>query len=164
MKLFNENNIWQLLRLSLSFILLWAFLDKLFGFGLATAADKSWLAGVSPTSGFLKFGLEGGTFASVFNSLAGNQLIDCLFMGGLLSIGLALLLGIGMRIATYSGALLMFLIYLSLFPPENNPIVDEHIVYIVVLLGLSARLKTQKFGFSKKWASTKFVKKYPILE
>ena len=120
MKLFNENNVWQLLRLYLSFTLLWAFFDKLLGLGFATAADKSWLSGTSPTSGFLKFGVEGGTFASTFSSLAGNQIVDCLFMGGLLLIGLALALGIGMKIATYSGALLMFLIYLSLFPPEKR--------------------------------------------
>lgn len=164
MKLFSEDKIWQLLRFYLSFILLWAFFDKLFGFGLATASSKSWLAGVSPTTGFLQFGLKGSTFASFFNSLAGNQIIDLLFMSGLFLIGLSLLLGIGMRIACYSGALLMFTLYLSLFPPENNPILDEHIIYILVFLGLSVRLKTQKFGFGKKWQGLSIVKKHPVLE
>ena len=59
---------------------------------------------------------------------------------------------------------MMFLIYLSLFPPENNPLIDEHIIYIVVFIGLSIRVKTQKFVFGEKWKKMNFVKKYPIFE
>lgn len=164
MKYFSEEKIWNLLRFYLSFLLLWAFSDKLLGLGFATVSSKSWLAGVSPTAGFLKFGLEGGTFASTFSSLAGNEVVDCLFMGGLLLVGLSLLLGIGLKIATISGSILMLLLYLSLFPPENNPILDEHILYILVFLGLFTRSKSQKFGLGKKWQSLSIVKKYPILQ
>lgn len=163
-KLLSEDNIWQLLRLYLSFLLLWAFFDKLFGLSFATLPSKSWLAGVSPTAGFLQFGLKGSYFASVFSSLAGNQIVDLAFMGGLLMIGLSLLLGVGLRIACYSGIVLMSLLYLSLFPPENNPVIDEHILYILVFLGLLARSKHQIFGFGSKWQRLTFVKKYPILK
>ena len=114
MKYFMENNAWQALRLSLSFIMLWAFFDKFFGLGFATESSKSWLSGVSPTSGFLQF-VPDGLFAPVFNSLSGNIFIDFMFMGGLFLVGLCLLLGIGIKIASYSGALIMLLIYLSLF-------------------------------------------------
>ena len=109
----NENIVWELLRLSLSFIFLWVFFDKLFGLGFATESNKSWLLGISPTTGFLSNAPD-GPFAPIFNSLSGNAGVDFLFMGGLLLVGAALLLGIGMKIATYSGALMMFLIYLSL--------------------------------------------------
>ena len=85
-------------------------------------------------------------------------------MLGLLLIGLALILGIGVKIAGYSGALMMLLIWLALLLPKHNPILDEHIIYLVVLLGLTIVKSGQWFGLGKQWANTKIVKKYPILE
>ncbi len=143
--------------------MLWAFFDKLFGLGFATEASKSWFAGTSPTTGFLTNAPD-GPLAPLFNSLSGNILVDLSFMGGLLLIGCALLLGIGMKIASYSGSLMMFLIYLSLFPPGNNPLIDEHIVYIIILIGLAIRSEKQKFGLGKKWSELQLVKNYPILK
>lgn len=162
MKLLSEDNLWNLLRLSLSLILLWAFFDKVFGLGFATTQGKSWLAGVSPTAGFLLFSPK-GTFAQIFHSLSGNILVDYLFMSGLFLVGLSLLLGIGIRIACLSGSLLMFLIYLSLFPPINNPILDDHIIYIIIFLLILRRSQFHDFGLSAKWKKTSLVKKYPVL-
>src|SRR3990167_1783278 len=88
----NTPHVWIFLRLAISFILLWAFFDKLLGLGFATPSDKSWIKGVSPTFGFLKFGLV-GFFAPFFQNLAGNAIVDLLFMMGLLCIGLSLFLG-----------------------------------------------------------------------
>ena len=155
--------LWSLLRISLAFVLLWAFIDKVLGLGFATTPDKSWLQGVSPTTGFLKFGVE-GIFAPFFQSLAGNPLIDWLFMLGLLGIGLALLLGIGLKIAGYSGALLMFFMYLSLFPPKNNPIIDEHIIYLLLFLIFAKRGVGHHFSLHTWWKNTEFVRKYQILQ
>ncbi len=120
------------LRMSMGVIFFWAFLDKLFGLGFATASDDSWISGQSPTQQFLLFGTH-GPFAPMFQLLAGQLWVDWLFMAGLLCIGIALLLGIAQRIATWSGTILLFLMWLSLFPPKNNPIIDEHIIYIFVL-------------------------------
>ena len=46
-------------RLSLGWVFLWAFLDKVFGWGRATAAGKGWIDGGSPTAGLaaLTYGL-----------------------------------------------------------------------------------------------------------
>ena len=87
-----------LLRIGLGWIFLWAFIDKVFGLGFATEAGKHWLTGASPTMGFLKFGTK-GPLAGVFQAMAGSPVVDWLFMLGLLLIGLALILGIGMKIA-----------------------------------------------------------------
>lgn len=163
MKLISEQNILSSLRVALSFIFLWAFFDKLFGLGFATLPDKSWLAGVSPTAGFLTFGVE-GFFSPIFHTLSGNALVDILFMGGLLLIGLCLILGVGTKIACYSGILMMGLIYLSLFPPENNPLIDEHIIYIIVLLLLSQKPNSSHLPLNHWWRKTSLVKKYPFLE
>ena len=163
MKYSKEQAVWILLRFTLGFTLLWAFLDKTYGLGRSTMPDKSWLAGNSPTAGFLTNAVQ-GPFASFYHSLAGNPFIDWLFMLGLLLIGLALILGIGMKIAGYAGALLMFFMWTALLFPKNNPILDEHIVYLLVFLGFTSVKAGHWFGFGGKWANTKLVKKYPFLE
>ncbi len=135
-----------LLRLVMSFIFLWAFFDKLFGLGFATLPEKAWIHGGSPTMGFLSFGVK-GPFAEIFKSLAGMPVIDWLFMIGLLCVGVALLLNRFMVLAAVGGSLMFLLMYLSLLFPENNPIIDEHIVYILVLI-LLASLNKQKHSSS----------------
>src|SRR3989338_5275898 len=142
----NINYLGAFLRISLGWILLWAFLDKVFGLGFSTAADKTWLAGISPTAGFLKFGAT-GFFGKYFGALAGSALVDWLFMLGLLLIGTALILGIGMKIASYSGALLMFLMWLALVPSKNNPLIDDHIIYLLVFLRLYFTEAGKTLGF-----------------
>jgi len=124
--------IFKILRLSMSFVFLWAFFDKTFGLGFATSAEKSWINGSSPTSGFLTNGTQ-GPLADFFQSLAGMALIDWLFMLGLLFIGLTLLLKKYVKWGAVAGILMMLLMYLSAFPPPNNPLIDYHIIYILVL-------------------------------
>ncbi len=158
----NISYIWVFLRLAMSFIFLWAFFDKLLGVGFSTALDKSWIRGVSPTFGFLKFGAT-GFFAPFFQNLAGSIIVDLLFMMGLLCIGMAVFLGIGMRIAGISGALLMFLMWLSLFPPKNNPFIDEHIVYMIIFIGFASIKQSTAFGLGNWWRNTTLVKKYHFL-
>jgi thiosulfate dehydrogenase [quinone] large subunit len=153
----------SLVRIVLGSILLWSFADKLFGLGFATSAERSWLQGTSPTAGFLQFGID-GPFASVFQSLAGSLVIDWLFMLGLAGIGVALILGIGLRIAGYSGALLMLLLYLAVFPSENNPLFDEHIVYLLLFLVFSKKEIGLDFSLTRRWEKLSIVRKYSILQ
>ncbi|MFA6307285.1 MAG: hypothetical protein WCS88_01145 [Patescibacteria group bacterium] len=152
-----------LLRIILGWIFLWAFWDKVFGLGFATEADKSWLNGTSPTSGFLKFSTS-GPFADIFQSMAGNPLIDWLFMLGLLLLGSALILGIASKLTTIGGSIMLALMYLAAIPPEHNPLVDEHIIYILILFGFYIDETNHSLGFGKKWEKCKLVKKYPILQ
>lgn len=163
MKYSKEQIIWVLLRFALGFTLLWAFLDKTFGLGRSTAPGKSWLEGGSPTSGFLGNAVT-GPFADFYHKLAGNPVVDWLFMLGLLLIGIALILGIGMKIAGYAGALLMLLMWSALLFPKNNPILDEHIIYLFVFLGFTSVKAGRWLGFGKLWSETELVKKYPFLE
>lgn len=148
-------------RLLLGFEFLWAFGDKLFGWGLGTPTDRAWINGGSPTEGFLS-GVE-GPFAGFFGSLAGNAVIDWLFMLGLLGIGVALILGIGMRIAAGAGALLMLLMWMASLPLENNPFVDYHLVDAVLLVALGAYLAGDTLGLGKQWSHTRLVKRFPVL-
>lgn len=164
--------IWGVTRIALGFYFLWAFIDKLLGLGFSTCRDTvsggvpvgceaAWLAGGSPTKGYL--GSLDGTFAGIFEGLAGSPFADWLFMAGLLGIGLALMLGIGIKVATYTGSLLLLLMYLAALPLSTNPLIDSHIIYSLVLLGLLAVNSEQKLGFGSRWARLRIVEKYPIL-
>lgn len=170
----NSPVAWALLRLSLGFIFLWAFLDKLFGLGFATCRDaktdavnvmcgKAWLEGGSPTEGFLKFGTQ-GPFADFYQNLAGLTWVDWLFMMGLLLIGLALITGTALRLATVTGSLLLFMMWTAVLWPANNPLIDDHIVYVFALAGIYMTRDASLWSLRRWWLSQAIVKKYRILQ
>ncbi len=159
-----------LLRVSVGWVFFWAFLDKLFGLGYHTCAtdqgtqvlcERAWLAGGSPTAGFLLNGTS-GPFASFFQAIQG-PIVDWLFMIGLLCIGVALMLGIGVRIAGYSGALLLVLMFLA-SPPQNNPFMDDHIIYSILLVLMAWLHAGHYYGLGKWWSNHDIVKKHPWLD
>ncbi|HLU73942.1 MAG TPA: hypothetical protein VKZ82_17280, partial [Nonomuraea sp.] len=67
--------LWAATRIALGWIFLWAFLDKTFGLGFATAPEKAWLAGGSPTTGYL-MGTEENALGGFFTALAGQAWVD----------------------------------------------------------------------------------------
>jgi thiosulfate dehydrogenase [quinone] large subunit len=164
-----NDKVWlglALTRIALGFIFFWAFIDKLWGLGYATPAARAWANGGSPTTGFLKN--AGGPFGDFFNSLSGVALADWLFMLGLFGIGVALILGIGVRIAAWAGAAMMVLMYLAVWPysaaKSNNPLVDDHVIYALVLVTLGWAQSNQKLSLAGWWESLAFVKKNPWLK
>src|SRR3989344_6457610 len=146
-----KQKILGLLRLFMGWIFFWTFIDKLWGLGYTTETGKAWINGVSPTTGFLKFGTETGPLAGLFQSLAGQVWVDWLFMLGMLTIGLALLLGIGLKIACWSGVVMMALLYGASLPVEHNIFVDEHIIYALLLVFFSATNVGHYFGWGRTW-------------
>lgn len=157
-----EQLMWIGLRLVLGWTIFWAFLDKLFGL-YPTSTSAAWINGGSPTAGYLAYGTS-GPLEGFYSGLAENVIVDSLFMLALLAIGLALLLGIGMRIAGYAGAIFMIILWSTHLPPAYNPIVDEHIFYAIALLGMAHVRAGQWFGLGEWWANQSIVKRYPILE
>jgi thiosulfate dehydrogenase [quinone] large subunit len=79
-------------------------------------------------------------------------------MIGLAGIGTALLLGIGMRVAALSGAVLYLMMWTVVLPPENNPIVDDHIIGALAILALALVHAGDTFGFGRWW------KQQPIVQ
>ena len=163
---------WAVARLSIGFEFLWAFLDKLLALGYATGKDPktgvidrfgpaAWIQDGSPTKGFLMN--VKGPFKGLFKPMAGATWANWLFMIGLLAIGVALMLGIGMRIAAGSGALLLVFMWMALLPLSNNPFMDYHLIYAVVLVGLAAVHAGDTFGFGRSWARSDIVQRYPVL-
>lgn len=156
----STSSAWVMLgvaRIALGFILLWAFVDKLFGLGVATPSQIAWVNGGSPTAGFLA--RVEGPFSSFFTGLAGQAWVDWLFMLGLLGIGLGLVLGIAVRLAAVTGIVLMLLMWLASFPLVNNPFVDDHVIYALLLGAFALGLSQQRLSLQGWWRSLPFVKK-----
>ena len=156
--------VWGFLRLTMGLIFLWAFADKVFGLGFATTPEKAWLAGGSPTAGFLQFGVH-GPFADFYRSLAGIPMVDWLFMLGLLVVGLTLTLGIGVKLGSLTGIVMLSLMYTAVgIQPVNNPFIDDHIVYILIMIGLMMSDSGDCLGFGKSWFRTNLVQKFKFLK
>jgi thiosulfate dehydrogenase [quinone] large subunit len=152
---------WAGLRLGMGWIFLWAFIDKVWGFGFATPEARAWINGGEPTTGFLSNAT--GPFESFYHSIAGSAWADWLFMVGLAGIGIAFVLGIGTRIAAGAGALLMVLMWTASLPLDNNPFLDDHLIYAGLLIGLALVKAGETMGFGKIWARLPFVQKAPWL-
>ena len=151
-----------ILRIATGFIFLWAFLDKLFGWGYATPSKNAWISGGSPTKGFLS-GVAVGPFDETFHTLAGDTWADWLFMLGLLGIGVALILGIGLRIAAVAAAGMMLLMWAAEWPLDTtlsqgepsrstNPLIDYHIIYALSAIVAALTYAGNTWGFGRAWA------------
>lgn len=145
------------IRLALGWVFLWAFLDKLFGLGHDTPSAKSWLNGGNPTKGFL--GGSTGPFSSFYHSIAGSPITNILFMGALLAIGVALILGVAMRLAGVGGAILTVMMWTAVLPPDNNPFMDDHLIYAGVLLLLALVAAGDTIGLGRAWAALPIVQR-----
>jgi thiosulfate dehydrogenase [quinone] large subunit len=81
-----------------------------------------------------------------------------------LAIGVALTLGIGMRIAALSGAVLLTLMWAASLALENNPFMDDHIVYAVVLVALMIFGAGRTLGLGRQWEQLPLVQRMPFLK
>jgi thiosulfate dehydrogenase [quinone] large subunit len=150
------------LRIATGLVFLWAFLDKTFGFGYATPSARAWIHGGSPTKGFLS-SVDAGPLAGTLRSWAGAPWADWLFMIGLAGIGVALIVGAGLRIAAVTGTAMMLLMWCAEWPlatttaagkatGSTNPIIDYHLMYAIVLIALAAVYAGNTWGIGRRWA------------
>ncbi|MFC7479262.1 hypothetical protein ACFQX7_03185 [Luedemannella flava] len=148
-------------RIALGFIFLWAFLDKMFGWNTSTKPANAVINGGSPTKGFLSN--VDGPFAGMFNAMAGKWWADVLFMGALLGLGLALMLGIGMIVSAFAGPILMVMMWMASLPIATNPFLDDHIIYALVIVGLAVSRMGEPYSLGPWWQRTTLVRKMPWL-
>lgn len=158
------------LRVVTGLIFMWAFLDKLFGLGYATPDARAWINGGNPTKGFLA-SVDVGPLQSFFHTIAGTWYANWLFMLALAGVGLAVILGIGLRVAAVSGTILMVGMWLAEFPlarfaadgtatASTNPIIDYHIVYAAALIALALTYAGRTWGLGRAWARLPFVQRH----
>lgn len=168
---------WGALRIMMGFTFFWAFLDKMFALGFTTGrnpetgvidffGDAAWISGGSPTEGFLQFGLHTKEpFLSFYQGLAGSAWVDWVYMLSIAAIGLALIVGVGTRLAAIGGIIWLAIFYTaSAIWPEHNPVVDDHVVYAVILAAIAYVGAGRFLGFGKMWRKTALVQRYPIFE
>jgi thiosulfate dehydrogenase [quinone] large subunit len=160
------------LRIAFGLTFLWAFFDKLLALGFSTGraddgtvdrfGDAAWVNGGSPTEGFLKFGAD-GPFKGFYNDIAGAAWADTLFMLALLGIGLALTLGFAMRIAAVSGAVLYVMMWTVVLPPDNHPVLDDHLLGAITLIVLALVSAGTTWGLGARLEKTELLHRYPVL-
>jgi thiosulfate dehydrogenase (quinone) large subunit len=160
---YQARHLMAITRISLGWVFLWSFLDKTFGLGFSTASENAWVNGGSPTYGFLNFGTEGGLFHSQFAALSG-PVSDWLFMAGMFGIGLALILGIGMRIAAVSGALMMALMWAASLPLDTNPFMNYHLIWGVTIVAMAVYGAGRTWGLGRRWEDLAIVQRFPFLK
>lgn len=164
----------SLSRIAIGWIFLWAFLDKMFGLGFSTCRDRetgaidlgcdsAWMNGGRITEGYL--GSSSGPLGDFFADLGTQAWTDWPFMIGLLGIGLALMLGIGTRVAAVSGTLLLAMMYISHAWPgqggnTTNPFMDDHILEILVIwAAVLLEARYQAIGLGNWWRRLGVVEK-----
>ncbi|MGC4174984.1 hypothetical protein [Demequina sp.] len=154
-------------RIGIGFYFLWAFVDKLLGLGYSTCrtvaedgtytidafCDKAWINGGHVTEGYLVYGGNvNSPFHDFFVDLGAQRWTDWVFMIGLLGIGLALMLGIGTKVAMVTGPLMLIFMYMTQMWPATNPILDDHIIMAVaVIAAVLLELGYQSIGLGKWW-------------
>lgn len=122
---------------------------------LATSTNQTWfasllvllritiggeflLSGLQKISGWTAEGyLLNATapFENLFHSMAGSVIVDQLVLWGLILIGIALILGLMVRPASFFGAVLMLLIFLAHFSEYTKEVsIDIHLIHIVIFV------------------------------
>lgn len=149
------------LRLATGFIFFWAFLDKTFGLGYSTPPERAWISGGTPSQGFLNSDSVIGPLKPFFASIA-SPVSDVLFMVAMLAIGVAVLLGVGLRVSAVVGTILMLAMYLAEWPfganaASTNPLVDYHIIYALALIVIAVLAAGDTWGFGRQWRALHIV-------
>ena len=162
----------SLTRIAIGFVFLWAFFDKLLALGFSTGKDgetgavdyfgpKAWISGGHVTEGYLVYGGNPDSpFHDFFVGLGDDRWTDIPFMLGLLGIGLALMLGIGTKVGAWAATAMLLFMYMTQMLPSTNPILDDHIVYALAVIGIVyVELRGQAFGLGSWWRKLPIVQK-----
>jgi len=129
--------------------------------------ETNWTA-----AGFLANAIpEGNPLTGLWTTMAGNPLIDQLVMWGLTLTGLGLLLGVLVRWCAFWGAVQMLFFWAAALqgglmqglPLAHGWVVDDHMVYAMLLFGLGAFGAGRILGVDRWLEDTEFVKNHPRL-
>jgi thiosulfate dehydrogenase (quinone) large subunit len=142
--------------LAMSLLLMRFIFGLLFFLGGLSKLTADWTA-----AGYLAGAT--GPFAEIFQAMAGSSIVDSLNSWGMFAIGIALLLGLFLRSASYAAIVMMILYYFAHFDQNTaNGLIDQHIVYSFALLvligsgignvfGVDAFIERTRFVQSNRW-------------
>jgi thiosulfate dehydrogenase [quinone] large subunit len=129
--------------------------------GITKVLNPEWSA-----RGFLLNAIpEGNPFVGFWTTLANDWLwlIDPLNAWGLTLVGLALLLGAAVRWAAFWGAVMMLFYWAASLPLAHGILIDDHVVYALLLFGLGAFGAGRILGLDAYLERTDLVERYPRL-
>jgi thiosulfate dehydrogenase [quinone] large subunit len=92
-----------------------------------------------------------GMFAAISSPAS-----DVLFMLGMLAIGAAVMLGIGLRVSAVVGSVILLFMYLAEWPftanaASTNPLVDYHVIYALALVVFATTSAGDTWGLGMAW-------------
>jgi thiosulfate dehydrogenase [quinone] large subunit len=149
----SDKKILAALRIALGWLFFYA--------GITKVLDPAWSA-----KGYL---LGAKSFAGFYAWLASDgvlPVVDFMNKWGLTLLGIALMLGLFVRLASLLGAGMMFLYWLPGldFPHvDHGYLVDDHVVYALALLFFAAVKAGRWYGLDERCARLPICAKYPKL-
>lgn len=75
-----------------------------------------------------------GPFSQFYLPMAGNPIVDNLVIWGEILIGICLILGVLVRFASFWGIIMMLLFYFAEYPPQHSFIINDQLIYVLVLM------------------------------
>ena len=138
-------------RLALGWLMFYA--------GITKILDPAWTS-----KGYLMGAKTFPGFYSWFISPENIGWVDFLNEWGLTLIGASLILGLGVRLSSVLGAALMLLYYFPVleFPKvEHGFIIDDHIIYAVLLAFFAAVRAGRYYGLDNWCANLPICRRYP---
>ena len=150
------------LRIAIGWMMLWGFLDKMFGLGFQTTPGSGVIDGGSPSS-FVIY-VTDGVFKDLFTSMAGNAFVDLLLMAGLLIMGITLIFGFASKLTSIFMTIFLFMMFMLHVPPTDDPIIDYHITWILAIWAIYFLGGYERLSIWKWWKDLGIVKRFPILE
>jgi thiosulfate dehydrogenase (quinone) large subunit len=143
-----------LLRVAMGWVMFYA--------GITKILNPVWSA-----EGYLK---GTSTFVGLYNRLLSQDIlpfVNFINEWGLTLLGISLILGIGVRLSSLLGAVLMLLYYFPVldFPiiPPHSYIVDDHIIYALVLLFFAAVKAGRIMGLENWCSNLPICRRFPRL-
>ena len=134
----------------------------LFQGGIVKLLNPDWTA-----AGYLTHAIpEGNPFAAQFGSMAGSPVIDFLVPWGLTLTGIGLLVGALVRWNAFWAAFMMIMFWAASLtgglaqglPLEHGWVMDDHLVYTILLFALGAFGAGRLFGLDATIERSEFVK------
>ena len=144
--------------LALRLVMGWVF----FSAGIQQVADPQWSA-----RSFLLYGVaDANPFVGLWTAIANDWawLVTPLNQVGLTLIGLGLLFGVLVRLSSFFGGIMFTFYWLAAFPLENGWLIDDHVVYVLILFGLGAFGAGRILGVDIWLEKLSIVEQYPGLK